>query len=611
MNRSKYSSGPRFQWRPATNPVTPNLVTPKPVTHNTVSPNPVTPKPVTHNTVTKTHITQKFAHKNPVTQPSIQNEPIPSNEKESYTSLNTYLGPRGYTIPKSELTETQLQNIRKTLTVRPVTGGAMFGAADTVEYPIYRESSNKIYLPRFYGKSMFGEVKRMAIHPGDDISIEFAGGLRPIQVPVVEAYLNAVRDFRIETQDPSIQDSSFGGGGLLELPCAFGKTVLSLNIIARLKKKTLVIVNKEFLLNQWIERIAQFLPDARVGRIQGPEIDIEGKDIVLGMLQSISQKDYDPKVFESFGLTIIDEVHHISSEVFSRALFKIVSKYMLGLSATMERKDGTTYVFKQFLGEVVFKGERDGGEHDVEVRAIEYISKDAEFNQVECDFRGNPKYSTMIVKLCDHTDRSDFIVRVIRDLIKEQPGAQIMILAHNRSILTYLHDSILHHKIATAGYYVGGMKEASLKETEEKQVVVATYAMAAEALDIKTLNTLVMVTPKTDIVQSVGRILREKHDKPLVIDIVDKHDVFKNQWAKRRRYYKKCEYTIRSIDSTRYTGFSEMNAWKMVYKSVKCGIKPEISVESSDNESDNDSDMQKKKTGPQKCMVVLEPDEEV
>ena len=609
MNRSKYSSGPRFQWRPATNPVTTNPVTTNPVTHNTVSPNPVTHNSVSPNPVVPNNpVTKKFAYKNPTPKKTItlQNDPIPFIEKESSQPLNTYLGPRGYTIPKSELTETQLQHIRKTLTVRPVTGGAMFGAADTVEYPIYRESSNKIYLPRFYGKSMFGEVKRMAIHPGDDIAIEFAGGLRPIQVPVVEAYLNAV-------QDPLTQDSGFGGGGLLELPCAFGKTVLSLNIIARLKKKTLVIVNKEFLLNQWIERIAQFLPNARVGRIQGPEIDIEGKDIVLGMLQSISQKDYDPKVFESFGLTIIDEVHHISSEVFSRALFKIVSKYMLGLSATMERKDGTTYVFKQFLGEVVFKGERDGGEHDVEVRAIEYVSKDAEFNQVECDFRGNPKYSTMIVKLCDHTDRSDFIVRVIRDLIKEQPGAQIMILAHNRSILTYLHDSILHHKIATAGYYVGGMKEASLKETEDKQVVVATYAMAAEALDIKTLNTLVMVTPKTDIVQSVGRILREKHDKPLVVDIVDKHDVFKNQWAKRRRYYKKCEYTIRTIDSVKYTGFTEMNAWKLVYKSVKCGIKPEISVESSDDgdESDNESDAKKKKTGPQKCMVVLEPDEDV
>jgi superfamily II DNA or RNA helicase len=288
---------------------------------------------------------------------------------------------------------------------------------------------------------------------------------------------------------------------------------------------------------------------------------------------------------------------------------------MLGLSATMERKDGTTYVFKQFLGEVVFKGERDGGEHDVEVRAIEYVSKDAEFNKVECDFRGNPKYSTMIVKLCDHCERSDFIVRVIRDLVKEQPGAQIMILAHNRSILTYLHDSILHHKIATAGYYVGGMKEASLKETEDKQVVVATYAMAAEALDIKTLNTLVMVTPKTDIVQSVGRILREKHDKPLVVDIVDGHDVFKNQWAKRRRYYKKCEYTIKSINSVKYGGFGDMDSWKLVYRSAasiqktaKCVVNLEDSEDgdTEGGESDGEEDESKKHKGPKKCMVVLD-----
>ena len=605
MNRYKKSSGSKFQWRPTAKP---------PIINN--------PKPVSSQPTQNTNKPKSIEDEN-----IKQNTPPPDIPQ----TLSTYLGPRGYTIPKSELTEQQLKNIRKTLTVRPVTGGGAFGAADTVEYPIYRESSNKIYLPRFYGKSMFGEVKRMAIHPGDDISIEFAGGLRPIQVPVVEAYLNAVQGTADVGQHGVGQQSfgqhgvgqhGFGGGGLLELPCAFGKTVLSLNIIARLKKKTLVIVNKEFLLNQWIERIAQFLPDAKVGRIQGPEIDIEGKDIVLGMLQSISQKDYDPKVFESFGLTIIDEVHHISSEVFSRALFKIVSKYMLGLSATMERKDGTTYVFKQFLGEVVFKGERDGGEHDVEVRAIEYVSKDAEFNKVECDFRGNPKYSTMIVKLCDHCERSDFIVRVIRDLIKEQPGAQIMILAHNRSILTYLHDPILHHKIATAGYYVGGMKEASLKETEEKQVVVATYAMAAEALDIKTLNTLVMVTPKTDIVQSVGRILREKHDKPLVVDIVDGHDVFKNQWAKRRRYYKKCEYTIKSINSTKYGGFGEgeMEKWKTVYKSAastmknaKCVVKLEDSdggEEGTDEQETDEEDDSKKHKGPKKCMVVLEDDGE-
>lgn len=557
MNRQKRSSGPKFKWQPA-------------------KPN----KPIQNQTTN-------------ISSNSVKNDQPPFPQ-----TLNTYLGPRGYTISKSELTDQQLQNIRKTLTVKPVAGGAAYGAVDTVEYPIYRESSNKIYLPRFYGKTAFGEVKRMAIHPGDDIGIEFAGSLRPIQRPVVDTYVNAV-------------NGEFGGGGLLELPCAFGKTVLSLNIIARLKKKTLVIVNKEFLLNQWVERILQFLPTAKVGRIQGPEIDIEGKDIVIGMLQSISMKDYDPSVFASFGLTIIDEVHHISSEVFSRALFKIVSKYMLGLSATMERKDGTTYVFKQFLGEVVFKGEREE-EHNVEVRAIEYVSKDPEFNKVECDFRGNPKYSTMIVKLCEYGDRSDFIVRVVCDLVKEQPGAQIMILAHNRSLLTYLHDSIVHQGFATVGYYVGGMREEALKSTEDRQVVVATYAMAAEALDIKTLNSLIMVTPKTDIVQSVGRILREKHEKPLVVDIVDKHDVFQNQWTKRRRYYKKCEYTIKMIDSIRYKGFdaNSMQEWKTVYKNSK-STAVKCKGDSSDGEESDDAREESKKPskGPSKCMVVFNDEE--
>ena len=102
-----------------------------------------------------------------------------------------------------------------------------------------------------------------------------------------------------------------------------------------------------------------------------------------------------------------------------------------------------------------------------------------------------------------------------------------MILAHNKNLLKYLHDSIIDRKIASAGYYVGGMKQKDLQETETKQeVVIATYAMAAEALDIKTLSTLIMATPKTDITQSVGRILRMKHDNPIVVDIIDSHDCF-------------------------------------------------------------------------------------
>ena len=113
-----------------------------------------------------------------------------------------------------------------------------------------------------------------------------------------------------------------------------------------------MIVHKSFLLNQWVERIQEFLPTAKIGRIQGPIMDIEGADIVIGMLQSLSMKNYPESTWSCFGLMIVDECHHISSEVFSRALVTIVTKYTLGLSATMKRKDGLTDVFKMFLGDI-------------------------------------------------------------------------------------------------------------------------------------------------------------------------------------------------------------------------------------------------------------------
>jgi superfamily II DNA or RNA helicase len=572
-----------------------------------------------------------------------------SSEPSFSQSLTTCLGSKGYTLLKSELSDSEISRIKSMLTVKPAAGAVTYGPATQVEYPVYRESAKKIYMPRYFGERWFGPVKSVSCSKGLDIDVPFSGELKPMQVPVVEKYFERIGfnegsrdhdssslavDKRSDSlfgrdhagggglfgqEDPALKGGAglfgregpalkggaglfgregtppFGGGGagLLELPCAFGKTVLSLNIISRLKKKTLVIVNKEFLLNQWIERIRQFLPTARVGKIQGPEIDIADKDIVLGMLQSISMKDYDTDVFASFGLTIIDEVHHISSEVFSRALFKIVTPYMLGLSATMERKDGTTGVFKMFLGEVAFKGDRDE-KHDVEVRAVEFVSRDAAFNETEYDWKGNAKYSTMITKLSEFNDRSEFIVSVLKDLVAEQPEAQIMVLAHTRALLAYLGESIEHKGFATVGFYVGGMKEQALKLTEDKQIVLATYAMAAEALDIKTLNSLVLATPKTDIVQSVGRILRVKHEKPIVVDIVDKHEVFKKQWLQRRRYFKKCEYLVKMTDSEQ--GYSK-GQWKTVYQpntNKVCVL--------ADSDGDGEGELQK----PGKCVVNIE-----
>jgi len=227
-------------------------------------------------------------------------------------TLTTTLGSKGYTLLKSELTGEQQDWIRKELTVKPYTHGAP--TANLTTFPAYRESATKMYVPRFFGEQHFGTVKQIKIPEGDDIDVTFQGALRDYQVPVLKKYL--------------VHVTTFGKyGGLLELECAWGKTASSLYILSQLKKKTIVIVHKEFLMNQWIERIQQFLPTARIGKIQGQKIDIENKDIVLAMLQSLSMKEYPSSLFDSFGFTIIDEVHHISSETFSRSLYKFVTKY--------------------------------------------------------------------------------------------------------------------------------------------------------------------------------------------------------------------------------------------------------------------------------------------
>ena len=206
--------------------------------------------------------------------------------------LNTYLGQKGYTICKNQITVEQQKKIRNDLNIKPFSlrdGGHM--NCDVKTFPAYRESSNKFYLPHYYGIENFGKPKQYKITEGDDIQLEFNGTLRDYQEPVVNKFINHCKDVGF-------------GGGLLELYCAWGKTSGSLYILSQLKKKTLVIVHKEFLMNQWIERIQQFLPNARVGKIQGPIVDVDDKDIVLCMLQSLISKDYEASLLNNLDLLL-------------------------------------------------------------------------------------------------------------------------------------------------------------------------------------------------------------------------------------------------------------------------------------------------------------------
>jgi superfamily II DNA or RNA helicase len=287
---------------------------------------------------------------------------------------------------------------------------------------------------------------------------------------------------------------------------------------------------------------------------------------------------------EKDGGIVVSNCHHMGAEVFSRCMMRLMTTYTLGLSGTMQRKDGLSKVFKMFLGDVIHK-EKAESEHCVLVKGIKYVVNDDEFNEVEYDYRGNPKFSTMISKLCNYNRRSEFIVEVVIKELQHNSEQQIMILAHNKTLIQYLFKAIEHRKVATVGYYLGGMKEAELKASESKKVIIATYAMASEGLDIKTLTTLIMATPKTDVCQSVGRILRAKHTTPVVIDIIDAHDLFINQWQKRKTYYKKQNYKIIVTENSLYESDEKNGCWITAYNP-----KPNKSVVTLINDDDNDGE---------------------
>ena len=444
--------------------------------------------------------------------------------------VRTKLTKRGYSLFKKDLTKKEIRELRKELTVKPYVHNN-YGAVP-VPYPVYLESCSKLYLPRTYGLQKFGEPDVNKIKEGQDIEVSFTQLLREKQKPIVDAYIKSSK--------------TTNGGGIICVPCGYGKTVIALYLLAQLKKKTLIIVHKSFLMNQWIERIKMFLnPEIRIGKIQGKTCNIVNKDIVLGMLQSVSMKEYPEDMFDEFGMVIFDECHHLSAEVFSRALIKVSPKYLLGLSATPNRKDGLSKVFRWFLGDYVYNIKKREDE-DVDVCCVKFIDMEPSYKKTVLNYYGKMNMAQMINNICAYKPRTKCIIKYIKPLILE--GRKILILSDRREHLKVIKQYLDSKEICDSGYYLGGMKQKELKVSEQKQVLLATYSMASEGFDVPTLNTLVLASPKSNIVQSVGRILRQRPEnrkyKPYILDIVDVFSIFKNQAKKRRSYYLKCSYHI-------------------------------------------------------------------
>lgn len=326
-------------------------------------------------------------------------------------------------------------------------------------------------------------------------------------------------------------------------------TTIAIHIMCELKKKTLVVCHKDFLLQQWRERINEFAPGARIGLLKAKTIDVKDKDVILASLQSLSMKDYDENLLHDIGFVIVDECHHTGAEVFSQALKKLTCEYALGLSATIRRKDGLTKVFQWFLGDIVFAATKR--KDTLRVKMYDYYDPNPAYSFEHTIYGNKPNVSCMINNICNYGPRLEFIVQKLNEILQEEPERKVIILSDRRK-----HLEMFHEALTVAGYecayYVGGMKQYELKESETKQIILATFHIASEGFDCPGLDTLVLASPKSDIIQCVGRIQRtpehlRKH-VPLVLDIVDNFSIFNRQGKTRHTYYKSCKYDIDGDD---------------------------------------------------------------
>lgn len=467
--------------------------------------------------------------------------PAPIPEIVFKTDAKITLSRNGYRLRKSFYTIDQLDKVRKDLTVAPFVGS---DEEEVKPYPIYRETPAELIIPKFYGIGQFGEADRSSLKCEKTL-FQFTKNLRDIQMPIVNICIEHLKKNK---------------GGFLSVGCGAGKTVMALKMAAEIGLKTLVVVHKTFLQDQWIERIKQFT-DARYGIIRQDKVQVKDKDIVVGMIQSISMKDYDPNIFEGFGCIIYDEVHHAASRVFSNCLFKCGAEYTIGLSATLQRKDGLTKVLHWYLGQMMYS-EKAKINKQVIVKTIHYKSKDPLFREKKRWRAGGMTADVvkMTTNICDLDERTKHLIDII-DELRKQPERKILILSGRKAHLTAMkngvdtriaedvENGIIEQNECRTYFYTGDNNRKERKDAEDNgDVLFGTFELAQEGLDIERLNTIILATPKKNIVQAVGRIMRKVLQsgdvRPLIIDYCDVLSVFESQGIVREKHYISHKYRI-------------------------------------------------------------------
>lgn len=398
-------------------------------------------------------------------------------------------------------------------------------------FEVFYAEGDTVRVPRYYGFGRFGiptgAQDRRSLGAPLRSEAAFVGTLLQHPVPQVEMVDAMVRVLTCPL-----------GGGMLQVGCGQGKTVCALAIIARLGRKAAVLVNNGKTLEpQWLRRIGEFMPGARVGVVRQKKCDIAGADIVVCSIQSLMRRDYPQELMDQVGTVVVDECHHIGARMFSHAMRQFTARHTVGLSATPDRKDGLRKFVEWMLGPVVVARPTDF----TRVVVLRYVWDDT---KVEAHgSAGGPQQRALMINdlLADYA-RSVAALAIVTNVITACPQRCVLVLTERVAQVDEFAEWAAKRLPGVVVAKMHGTVSAAQLESADRdaRVVVATYGMANEALDISRLDTLVCLSPMVGFTeQIVGRVVRIHPTKrvPLVVDLVDNVGLFAGMARKRAAWY--------------------------------------------------------------------------
>jgi superfamily II DNA or RNA helicase len=331
-------------------------------------------------------------------------------------------------------------------------------------------------------------------------------------------------------QSDAIKEIKKSDFSICVAPPGFGKTLLGAKIFEVRACTTLIVVNKNMLLNQWIERFVDYFGYTKkdIGYLGKGHNKLNGS-IDVATMQSLKN---DPDVINNYSFVIVDECHHIPAITFEQIVKNFKGKYLLGLSATPNRKDELQPILYQQLGDISY----------------EYKKKKTHTNKLQIirtSFESNAdNYATIINELCLDENRNNLII----DAIKSNIQRKILVLTDRIEHINVLENLFLKENldyICVHGSLNKKEQVENMNLVKSKSLIIATTSYFGEGIDFPHLNTIMFVTPISyygRLVQYLGRIGRGNQEC-LAIDFLDsKNAMLNSAYKKRLEGYKQMHY---------------------------------------------------------------------